>query len=416
MRWTTRVLGVVAAIGAMIASGCAGGGANAPAKPSGVNGQFAFWPQFPSDPRVQFVRAIGGSEDVAPSTSSRFENIVFGEEKEKSASITKPYGLAMRDGRIYVCDMRGGALVVLDLLKKQTRLVGVTGANRLSHPVAVALAEDGAIYVAESDRGAILAFDASERFSHAIGFQKFKPVSLAVHGQRLYACDMLGQSVQVFDRASGKHLATIGKVGDGDGEFRLPIGVACDPAGNVYVVDMMRARVQKFAPDGSYLSGVGALGDTAGSFARPKHIAVDRDGIVYVVDASFQNVQMFDDKLRLLLAIGAAGNFPGSMNMPAGVCVDDASVAYVDDIHPGFAPKRVIAVTNQFGPAKVNLYVLGEKREGYSAADFAKSAVKIATGVGATDETVQMQRVGLDAEPAPDPVQTPAPETTISPK
>ncbi len=391
-----------------------------PAKPQSEKTGYAFWPLFPDEPRVQFLRSFGGSADVAPVQSSQLENIVFGKEQEKDAMINKPYGLAMRNGSVYVCDMRAGSLVVMDLKKKQTRLVGVSGANRLSHPVAVAIADDGMIYVAESDRGAVVAFNADERYSHSIGFPKFKPVSLAVFGDRLYASDMAGQAVQVFDRKLGKQIATIGSVGDGDGKFRLPLGIAVDKVGDLYVVDMMQGRVQKFSPDGKFITAVGGLGDTPGSFARPKHIAIDNDGIVYVVDSAFQNVQMFDDQLRLLLAFGAAGGFPGAMNLPAGICVDDATLSVVqNDLHPGFAAKRVIAVTNQFGNDKVSLYALGNTRQGYSAADLARVSAKISQGVGATEETLQMQELGAisNVEPEPGPTASGKPTSTnVAPK
>jgi DNA-binding beta-propeller fold protein YncE len=282
--------------------------------------------------------------------------------------------------------MRAKALTVLDLRKKQTRLVGVSGMNALEHPVAVAVADDGFIYVADNAKGAVLVFDAQERYTRSIGFPKFKPVSLAVHANRLYACDLEGQAVQVFDRRDGRRLSTIGTVGDGDGQFRVPLGVAVDRSGNVFVVDMMQCRVQKFGPDGTFLSSLGTQGDYAGSFARPKHLAVDSEGIVYVVDATFQNVQMFDDKHRLLMHFGSAGNFPGAMDLPAGIAVSDEALDLVaGDLHPAFKPKRLIAVTNQFGSAKVSLYVLGELREGFTAQDVATAAAPVHAGVEAPD-------------------------------
>ncbi len=409
---------VVAGLFTSLAS-CGSTGAATAAKPQAEKTGYAFWPLFPDEPRVQFLRSFGGSADVAPVQSSQLENIVFGKEVEKDAMINKPYGLAMRNGSVYVCDMRAGSLVVMDLKKKQTRLVGMSGANRLNHPVAVTIADDGMIYVAESDRGAVVVFDANERYSHSIGFPKFKPVSLAVFGDRLYASDMANQVVQVFDRKSGKQMASIGGVGDGDGKFRLPLGIAVDKVGNLFVVDMMQGRVQKFSPDGMFMASVGGLGDTPGSFARPKHIAIDNDGIIYVVDSSFQNVQMFDDQLRLLLAFGAAGDFPGAMNLPAGICVDDGTLSVVqNDLHPGFAAKRVIAVTNQFGNDKVSLYALGNARSGYTAADLARVSAKISQGVGATEETLQMQELGAisSPEPEPGPAAGKPSSTTVSPK
>lgn len=365
-------------------------------------GSYAFWPQAPDEPRIQFIKAISSSEDISPTRTSGLEKVVFGEEAARANEIVKPYGVAMRDGKIYVCDMRGSALVVFDIKSKQTRLLGTTGANRLDHPVAVAVADDGMIYVADNNRGAIVVFDAEERYATTMGVARSRPASLAVHGDRLYVADMASQTVQIFERSTGNQLGVIGSVGDEDGQIRLPLGVATDRDGNVWVVDMMRCRVQKFSPDGKFLLGLGTLGDYAGSFARPKHIAVDRDGVVYVVDAAFQNVQMFDEQGRLLMAFGAAGQFPGAMNLPAGICVaEDAAGLFEDEVHPGFEPRRLVLVTNQFGPAKVALYAMGSRREGYTVRDLASSAIAVPTGVGATPVQQRLQEQGEGEEPIP---------------
>jgi hypothetical protein len=184
-------------------------------------------------------------------------------------------------------------------------------------------------------------------------------------------------------------------------------------------MDMLRCRLQKFNPEGQFVGGVGAMGAVAGMFARPKHIAVDSDGTVYVVDAAFQNVQMFDDKFELLMHFGAAGDYPGAMNLPAGICVNDDSLdLFTSYVHPGFKPKRVIAVTNQFGDDRVNIYVEGDLREGYTAQDLAKAAVKVTPGTGkATAEDIKLAAPGSGESvevPSSNPATpaSPAPTTT----
>jgi sugar lactone lactonase YvrE len=347
-----------------------------------VTGSYAFWPPAPDEPRIQFAKSFLTMDDVSKRESSALEKVVFGKEVENGETINKPYGVAMRDGHIYVCDIRNKSVTVLDLKAKQTRMVGISGNTQLKHPVAVAIGEDGSLYVADNELNAILVFDPSERFSRAIGHDKFKPAGVAVFGNRLYATDMTSQSVEVFDTATGQRLAAFGTVGDEDGQFRLPLGVATDTKGDVYVVDMMRCRVQKFSPDGKFLMGIGSQGDFAGGFVRPKHVAVDSDGVIYVVDAGFQNVQMFNAAGKLLMHFGAAGNHPGSMNLPAGIAVSDENVEVLEGmVHPGFKTKRMVVVSNQFGPNRVALYAMGGLREGYSAADVSKSAVAVTVGV-----------------------------------
>lgn len=420
---TARLTTLAAACLAATLAGCAAGPSPQAAKPEQeVKGTFAFWPVFPDEPRIQFVKGYNSSNDVSPASDSQFETMVFGKNDASIAEINKPYGVAMRDGKIYICDMRGSSLVVLDVRKQQTRLVGTTGANRLDHPVAAAIGEDGTIYVADNKRGAIVVFDANERYRMAMGFAGFKPASVAVHGDKVYASDMGTQSVQIFDAKTGVKSGSFGSVGDGDGQFRLPLGVATDTSGNVYVVDMMRCRVQKFTADGSFIAGMGKQGDVAGTFARPKHIAVDADGIIYVVDAAFENVQMFDDQFRLLMSFGAVGKFPGAMNMPAGICVcDDGLDLYSKMIHPGFAPRRIVLVANQFGDAKIGVYAMGSLRKGYTAADMAKQAASVSTGTGADAESLKFQQLGtqptgVDSPNAPATPPAPDAKPAVAPR
>lgn len=403
-----KMLGIrnVAAIGFCLVAttllgGCAGDGGAKPAKDSSAAPtSFAFWPPFPADPKVQFLRTFESSNDLVPKQHSNLEQVVFGKELEKAADINKPYGVAMHDGKIYVCDMRGKSVFIFDLKKKQTRIMGTSGAHALSHPVGVAVGDDGTVFVADNTVGAIFVFDANERYSRAIGFPKFKPSALAVHGDRLYACDLTSQLVHVFETSTGKHVGEIGSVGDEDGQFRLPVGVAVDPAGNVIAIDMMRCRLQRFSPDGKFISATGSMGDQAGMFARPKYLAADKDGIVYAVDAAFQNVQMFDDQNRMLMNFGAAGDHPGAMNQPVGICVSEEGLEYFKDfIHPGFQPKRLVLVTNQFGDAKVSVYAMGEIKKGYTAQDLAAASAKIATGQGAKQEVQDFQMQAGQGEP-----------------
>lgn len=399
----SRMISLVALVAAASLGGCASGpSAAAPkAKPTA----YAFWPQFPDKPFVQYVKSYGGSTDVAPSKETTLDKMVFGSDAARGAAIVKPYGVAMKNGKIYVCDIRSNALAVLDLRKKQTRLVGVSGATQIKNPVAVAVADDGMIYVADNEQASVLVFDANERFSRVIGHPKFKPASLATFGDRLYVTDMATQSVEVYNRRDGKQIGKIGGVGDSDGQFRLPLGVATDREGNVYVVDMMRCVLQKFSPEGSFVWSAGTLGDAVGCFVRPKHVAVDSEGIIYVVDAAFQNVQMFNKDKQVLMHFGAAGDFPGAMNLPAGVCVNEGDMdLFADLIHPGFAPKRIVVVTNQFGADKVSLYAFGELKAGYSAEQLAASAAPVHSGMDAnpSSERLQMQNVANE-EPAPEP-------------
>lgn len=392
--------------------GCASSPASK--QPQRATGSYSFWPPPPVEPRIQFIGTFDSSEDVAPIQTSVLESVVFGAEAAKPADVEKPYGVAIREGKIYVCDIRAKALVILDFAKKQTRIVGATGANRLERPVAVAVADDGVIYVADGVQQAIYVYGRDERFAMAFSIPGLKPAGVATYADRLYVSDIKRQGVIVLDRNTGKETGFVGAVGDEDGQFRLPLGISVDEQGNLYVVDMMRCRVQKFSKDGAFISGFGEAGDHVGGFARPKQIAVDSEGIIYVVDSAFQNVQMFDKKYDLLMHFGAVGAFPGAMSLPVGVAVSDSGSQYFQSfVHPGFQIKRLVVVANQFGNNKIGVYALGERKSSYSLADLRASGNAVSEGVETpSDERLRFQNIG-GQEPDPNADDSAAPPTSL---
>ncbi|MCX6560183.1 MAG: NHL repeat-containing protein [Candidatus Aminicenantes bacterium] len=92
------------------------------------------------------------------------------------------------------------------------------------------------------------------------------PSGLVVDAQgRLYVLDSGNHRVQVFG-ADGKFLKTIGRQGQGPGEFYMPNAIDFDAQGNLYVCESQAARIQAIAPDGKIAKTLklteGAVGDT----------------------------------------------------------------------------------------------------------------------------------------------------------
>jgi len=77
-----------------------------------------------------------------------------------------------------------------------------------------------------------------------------RPSDLAVDSQgRLHVLDTGNNRIQVFDR-EGKFVKTIGRRGQGPGEFFMPESMAFDGAGNLYVVEGNNGRIQQITPEG----------------------------------------------------------------------------------------------------------------------------------------------------------------------
>jgi streptogramin lyase len=114
---------------------------------------------------------------------------------------------------------------------------------------------DGNIYVAEILNNRVQKFNSDGVFQTRWGnFGGLIDIAVAANGRVFTLESGVGQvnpdpfkRVRVFD-SSGGLLTTFGSGGSGDQQFGDPHGIAVDGAGNVYVADYGKHRIQKFAP------------------------------------------------------------------------------------------------------------------------------------------------------------------------
>lgn len=347
-----------AALLALSLAGCL----SSPVKPSPEgDGRPAavFYPPLPNPPRIQHLVTLAGERDLAP-PRDKFAEYIVGEEQE-SRQLVQPYGSALHGGKLYVADSRAPGLAVFDLLQQRFSLVSGFGGGRMKLPVNVRIDADGTKYVTDTGRDQILVYDRDERYVGAFGRQgQFKPVDVAIAGDRLYVTDVKNHQVHVLDKRSGRTLFTFGKPGSGEGELFHPTNLAVGPEGDIYVTETSNYRVQRFTPEGKPVSILGAVGSVPGSFARPKGIAIDRNGRMYVGDSAFENVQLFAPNGRLLMFFGQPGDGLEGISLPAGISIDYDHVAnFQRYAAPGFKIEYLILVASQFGPNKVDVFGFG---------------------------------------------------------
>ncbi len=204
-----------------------------------------------------------------------------------------------------------------------------------SHPVDMALDQDGAIYVV--NRGnptqASVAVRVSvitvneEDLGQFCGFgsgdgQMMWPTAIAIDREgRIYIADEHRQDVQVFDK-SREFLFKWGTFGGGEGEINRPSGLAFDPEDNLLVVDHLNHRVQKFTREGQPLARWGSSGSGPGELNLPWGITIGGQDDVYVADWGNDRVQKFSPDGRHLATFGTSGRGGGQLWRPSGVAVD----------------------------------------------------------------------------------------------
>ena len=77
---------------------------------------------------------------------------------------------------------------------------------------------------------------------------------IAAAGDRFYVLDVEEGALQVYD-TTGLYLETIGRSGEGPGEFRRPVDLAVDPIRDrLYVRDAQLRRISVFRLDGSLVT------------------------------------------------------------------------------------------------------------------------------------------------------------------
>jgi len=69
---------------------------------------------------------------------------------------------------------------------------------------------------------------------------------VAVSGEWVYVTDPSHHRVLVYGKG-GDVIGGWGREGEGEGEFRQPMGIGVGPDGSVYVADSRNNRIQRFA-------------------------------------------------------------------------------------------------------------------------------------------------------------------------
>lgn len=139
------------------------------------------------------------------------------------------------------------------------------------------------------------------------------------------------ERVQRFSPGGTNFVMSIGRQGDGPGEFNRAEGVCVDRAGNLYVADSCNHRIQIFSNDGKFLRQYGHPGTKPGEMSYPYDIRVDATGLQYVCEFGNSRIQVFDQNDKLVEVIGGVGSAPGMFNNPWSIAFDSKGNLLVAD-------------------------------------------------------------------------------------
>ena len=113
-------------------------------------------------------------------------------------------------------------------------------------------------------------------------------------------------------------------------QFKNPVSIAVDLAGNIYVVDSKNSQIKKFSPSGKLLLSWGSYGSQSGQFKNPSGIFVDKK-YVYVTDTGNARIEKFDQNGNFIHKWGSFGDIPGMFHTPVALAADSDGNLYVSD-------------------------------------------------------------------------------------
>jgi sugar lactone lactonase YvrE len=323
---------------------------------------------FVADPENNVIRAV----DLATRDATTFAGAPgppgHVDAVGTAARFNTPLALAFDGARtLYVVDRLTQLLRTVDVETAQVGTLAMLG----DFPIGLA-ADTKTVYVAFASN--VVAFDAATgartlvagstnesgfadgggtqaRFDHATG--------LALVAGTLYVTDGNNHVVRAIDLESGEVTTVEGALSPGaaDGQrtfarFDVPVGVASDDAGTVYVADSSNHTIRAIAPDGTVttlagLAGAPGRSDGVGAAARfnhPSGLACDGTHL-YVADsdnALIRRVDLVSVEVAgvrgqtITIAGGAHGSLDGrglsaGFVDPFGVAWDGAGTLYITD-------------------------------------------------------------------------------------
>lgn len=240
----------------------------------------------------------------------------YAEGTVTNALFSLPLGVAAdRSRNLYIADTfnhvirrispTGAVTTIAGLVGRTGATDGIGALARFLHPVAIAVAPDGNLYVADSANtirrlspladgnwlvttiaGAPMTYGTTDGIGAAARFGGAPPVS---------SSGGIAISYNSINPAGGVSAASVGasyRIGD-------IAGLAVDRTGNIFATDYTNNTIRKITPAGvvTTIGGLPAVNgstDGVGSaarFQRPCGIAIDADGTLYIAEASNNTIR-----------------------------------------------------------------------------------------------------------------------------
>jgi sugar lactone lactonase YvrE len=157
---------------------------------------------------------------------------------------------------------------------------------------------------------------------------------------RVWVADPVNGRFAIF-ASDGTFVEYWGAPGTAEGQFNLRRangdgygGVAFEPDGSFFVLDVGNFRVQQFDAGRQFVQAWGSKGTGPGQYVDPIGIDTGPDGTLYVLDDEGGSLEKFDATGTLLGTIDVFGAIPATFNGANGIAVEADGSIYISRVDP----------------------------------------------------------------------------------
>ena len=343
----------------------------------------------------------------------------FGEYGSGPGQFSCPFAVAVDSTEhIYVAEFGNSRVQMLAPDGGWLMDWSMVGDEPMGAPFALTIDQDGGIVVVDRGQDRISRFELTytpkmPRHQTLAMSWSSQPVSdvyqalstLAIAPDGTIWVPVNGKGVIQIYRTDGTLLDTWGSQGKGPGQFNFlapyahpflvshprSAGIAWDAEGNIYVVDNLNKRVQKFDKNRTFLFAFDETNPRTGDPSSPIDIAVGADGTIFVIDGQGPSVQAFDSNGQYLGEVTSPDPGENQVLSPSSITVDTQGNLWIPDCGLNRVleldrERKVIATFGEFGtgPGQFScpMAVAVDSMDHIFVADFNNHRVQLLTSDG----------------------------------
>jgi DNA-binding beta-propeller fold protein YncE len=269
----------------------------------------------------------------------------IGSEGTGPGQFNNPRNVAVaQDGTIYVLDSDNQRVQYFSPSGEYLGMWDAKEQGGFNQPWGIAVSPEGEVFVADTWNHRIMKFSSKGEFLLQWYANDPTEPNKTFYGPRALAVDTMGE-IYISDTGNkriliystdGAFIAQFGTAGTGVGELDEPVGIAVWHDQLLAVADTWNQRVQIFdvsgeAPSFAVVGSFDIAGWYSQSLDNKPYLAFDKDGNILVTDPEGYLVMQYSREGKLLRSWNGGGGDIDNFSMPTGITVDSEGAIWVVD-------------------------------------------------------------------------------------